>query len=134
MKEMFAESFMFSSSLALQNQYVVFYTSIMLESAFASAASTFTSRILSEASSATGGFNFTAFSTSVAPQPPTSSVNSTSLLTQPFSRSTFNLRPFDQLAGVSATTGESHLTPICFLLSFRLIAHALFLSLFSLPL
>lgn len=78
------------------NQYVVYYTTIMLETAFSLASSTFTSRIIQTASSG-ANFNFTAFSTSI----PSST---SSLLTQPFSYSTFNLHPFDQLAGTASTT------------------------------
>lgn len=62
----------------------------------------FAARMLTAATSGPST-NFTALSTAISP-PMNSQGFSTSLLTQPFSYSTFNLHPFDQLVGVAATT------------------------------
>ena len=83
------------------NQYLAFFTTKLLESAGNQAAMQFAARQLTAAT--TGTVNFTALSTSISP-PAGRQGFSSSLLTQPFSYSQFNLHPFDQLVGTAATT------------------------------
>lgn len=83
------------------NQYLAFYTSQLLNIAANEAGMQFAARQLTAAT--TGTPNFTAISTSL--DPPTGRPGfSSSLLTQPFGYSQFNLHPFDQLIGTAATT------------------------------
>lgn len=83
------------------NQYLSFFTTQLLNSAGNEAAMQFAARQLTAAT--TGTVNYTALSTAISP-PSGSQGFSSSLLTQPFSYSTFNLHPFDQLVGTAATT------------------------------
>ncbi|UZJ52485.1 hypothetical protein CBS101457_001805 [Exobasidium rhododendri] len=84
------------------NQYVAFYTTQVLSAAGNMAGVQFAARQLTAATTGTTP-NFTALSTAISP--PTGVMGySSSLLTQPFYYSQFNLRPFDQLIGTAATT------------------------------
>lgn len=87
------------------NQYLVLLGEEMLASATSTANAQFAARELRNAAGATGGFNFTALPTSTNPpdmMPPYSS----NIIIRPFYYATFNLHPFDQLAGTAATTAR----------------------------
>lgn len=84
------------------NQYLSYLVTQLLTAAGNQAALEFASRQLTMATSS-GTTNFTALSTSIAPSEGQIGFSS-SLLTEPFSYSQFNLHPFDQLIGTAATT------------------------------
>lgn len=89
-----------------EDQHVSFLSTQMLSSALNTAATTFASRQLLAASTATGGYNLTGLCPTGATLPAQGAMSSVSTIpiTQPFYYSTFNLRPFDAFAATASTT------------------------------
>jgi hypothetical protein len=85
-----------------ENQYVAFHTTQLMADAGSQAGAQFAARQLTAATASTPP-NYTALTTSISP-PTGVEGYSSSLLTQPFSYSQFNIHPFDQLIGTAATT------------------------------
>lgn len=85
------------------NQYLIYHGTDTMNAAANSAAQQFAARQLQQLSAGGGAPNFTALSTSISP-PMGQKGFSSSLITQPFAYSLYNIHPFDQLQGTAATT------------------------------